>query len=132
LFFFGNSNGYSGNYVASQRMIFINDKAYSYEDTFWHEIGHYIYNEKLTDNERNHWNLLYENSATFITAYAKTNEKEDFDGSMVYEATLAGETDKVIRHCTNDCRSLFKLYQKLNGVLLKRGRRDLNYARGVY
>ena len=74
----------------------------------------------------------YKSLEFFLEYFHIANEKEDFDGSMVYEATLAGETDKVIRHCTNDCRSLFKLYQKLNGVLLKRGRRDLNYARGVY
>lgn len=50
--------------------------------TAGHEIGHSLYYEYLTKEERSRWQDLYENTSVFITNYASTEASEDFAESF--------------------------------------------------
>ncbi len=49
------------------------------KQTITHEVGHNVY-YNLSEEQRGEWSEIYDNSARtqFVSAYARTNEREDF------------------------------------------------------
>lgn len=54
-----------------------------------HEIGHRIWYEYMTEEQREQWRELYDNSTIFISAYAKTDAEEDFAESFAHSARVS-------------------------------------------
>lgn len=53
----------------------------------FHEFGHYIFNNILTDQQQYLYNLVYELEPSCITEYSCTNAKENFAEWVVYKYT---------------------------------------------
>lgn len=74
-------NNYAGTYNSNLNVIILYPDDYPAGTEFTvaaHEIGHYVYFQKLTKEQRDEWREIYEDSNSFISEYASTNELEDF------------------------------------------------------
>lgn len=48
------------------------------EKNFYHELGHKVWYEYMSDEQRDEYLFLFNQTTDFISEYAKTSEKEDF------------------------------------------------------
>lgn len=70
--------GVAGEYHKSTKTIYIEKDSNVYFMAYlYHEIGHHIENNLMTENEIYEWRLLY-NATGGVTDYGNTNEEEGF------------------------------------------------------
>lgn len=68
-------------------MLFTKDyDAYTNISVATHEIGHYVYFNKLSQSQRDEYEKLFAGSTVFVSDYARTNAQEDF-AEMFVQAT---------------------------------------------
>lgn len=112
----------SGYYVSWQKRIIMLTTS---SDTYWHELGHSIWENLLTEAERDeytghhdmelarwHLKLVEEENVTplFPTMYATTNVKEDFSDSFSFY--VAGTDDPIGRRLDEERRDMIDRYIK--------------------
>jgi hypothetical protein len=70
-----------GGYLQHANVVMLFPKENTLNDVMYissHEIGHYIWFTKLTEEERNKYIEIFNNSTEHVTEYAKRNVQEDF------------------------------------------------------
>jgi hypothetical protein len=70
-----------GGYLQHANVVMLFPKENTLNDVMYissHEIGHYIWFIKLTEEERNEYIKIFNNSTENVTEYAKRNVQEDF------------------------------------------------------
>lgn len=92
-----NYNGYSGAYFPGIDAYIVKGNGGYVLEVATHETGHHIWYEYLNDSQREEWNQVYLSSTQdeFVSAYARTNVREDF--ADTYEAAIycVYSTDKL-------------------------------------
>jgi len=80
----------AGAYRRELNTIFVFTKDYDATNTMYasnHEIGHYLYFNKLSQSQRDEYDRLFKDSNVYMSTYAMTNSTEDF-AEMYTNATL--------------------------------------------
>jgi len=80
----------AGIYSKELNVISIFPKNYSFAETLFvssHEVGHYVYFTKLTQEQRNEYERLFADSNEFVDEYARTNAAESFAEEFAYTIT---------------------------------------------
>jgi len=80
----------AGIYSKEINVIAVFPKDYSFEENLFissHEVGHYVYFNKLTQTQRDEYERLFNDSNEFIDEYAKTNAAESFAEEFAYTIT---------------------------------------------
>lgn len=81
--------GVVGQYRPQSNLFWVDtsENAATTTHTMYHEYAHYLYEEFLTEKERNVWKQLSNNSSWYPTKYSRTSIKEDFADTYAYVQT---------------------------------------------
>lgn len=70
-----------GEYYPTEKSIVLYTNNYSKEqiiNTFFHELGHWQWYEKLTETQKNDYKTMFSNATNFVSEYAETSFEEDY------------------------------------------------------
>jgi len=79
-----------------------------------HEIGHYVFFTKLSQSQRDEFINISRNSKTYITAYARTNEQEDFAEMFAYSTFCEFHPEYLEAQDTNKREFLIKYSEEMS------------------
>jgi len=106
-------NNAAGVYSKEINTIMIFPKDYSTGSQFFtaaHEIGHYVYFQKLSHEDRVEYEKLFADTNDFVSNYSKTNASENFAEEFAYATTCRFDP----RYVSDTRREYFeKNYEKM-------------------
>jgi len=107
----------AGIYSKELNIISVFPKDYSFAETLFvssHEVGHYVYFTKLTQEQRNEYERLFADSNEFVDEYARTNAAESFAEEFAYTITYNVNTITVPKEhqkfFTDNEANIYKVY----------------------
>ena len=74
----GMGNGVMGMYLPYKSSIYLNRSYSGMRDTLCHEIGHYYWDQEMTETQRQTYNYMYLRSRVTTTAQSQMNVQENF------------------------------------------------------